>query len=497
MNKYTVDSVEKEFGSSSYFSIRATSTGESMYSTTTDTKTAVANSLAADPMSFSTQMGKTNSDVHSEVAYTSDAITITHIKEQNTNNGFTRFAPGVRAEDGSITSYVGKFLFSMDVTLSSDVYVQRLGAMIADNTLNVVKGDGISQSLLLGKGEAAKFAEANPNRTFEAGVKYRIIYQMETTDATQIDQIFSCSAPPTIKIENIHVLPVEGAAGVVSSTLLFAGKSDMVTNEKDYVPEPEPEPDPEPEPNPSAKSYKLYNGKDFFKYDDWTLNAQDDKTAQTSAIINSDGNLEFTNATPSRIHLFHVATLSTGSFTHFGENGTKFTDEDPFTYFNTDITNTIDKKVNGSFDMLVLGAGKANSKTTGQAGLYFTFGSDGSITLTRQAAKADARAVDAFTVSNAFVQDTQFSLSIKLNRVDKSTLKFALEINGSPVAFTGETVTTSALSLSVDENGVFTDANWLASNGMGQRFGMLPEADSTVTISSLSITPELTPVETA
>ncbi|MCI6525166.1 MAG: hypothetical protein MR464_04270, partial [Bacilli bacterium] len=63
--------------------------------------------------------------------------------------------------------------------------------------------------------------------------------------------------------------------------------------------------------------------------------------------------------------------------------------------------------------------------------------------------------------------------------------------------FTGETVTTSALTLSVDENGVFTDANWLASNGMGQRFGVLPEADSTVTISSLSITPELTPVETA
>ncbi len=466
-----------------------------MYSTTTDTKTAVANSLAADPMSFSTQMGKTNSDVHSEVAYTSDAITITHIKEQNTNNGFTRFAPGVRAEDGSITSYVGKFLFSMDVTLSSDVYVQRLGAMIADNTLNVVKGDGISQSLLLGKGEASKFAEANPNRTFEAGVKYRFIYQMETTDATQLVQIFSCSAPTTIKIENIHVLPVEGAAGVVSSTLLFAGKSNMVTNEKDYVPEPEPE--PEPEPDPSTKSYKLYNGKDFFKYDDWTLNAQNDDTAQTSAIINSDGNLEFTNATPSRIHLFHVATLNTGSFTHFGENGTKFTDEDPFTYFNTEFTYTMDMKVHGSFDMLVLGAGKADSKTTGQAGLYFTFGSDGSITLTRQAPKANGRAVDAFTVSNAFVQDTQFSLSIKLNRVDKSTLKYALEINGSPVAFTGETVTTSALSLSVDENGVFTDANWLASNGMGQRFGVLPEADSTVTISSLSITPELTPVETA
>ena len=479
---------EQVFDENNAYSISPCSKGKQMDAT--QEKAPIAEALISERMTFITQTdGETSTTVSNE----NGDISLTHKVDKNNPQAFTRIAPGIRKSDGTIESYVGKFLFSMDVTFKDDVYVARVGAMITNNAFSVIFAN--NQAKLLGR--TGTNSEAKADRSFEAGVTYRFVYSMETTDETQLIQLWGCSNMTTITYSNFHLIPLTGAEGNVRSSFLYFGKTDMANNEFHVDPTPDPEPDPEP--TPTKKNVLMPNEQNFFDATSWTKATSNDKEKVGEGIYETDGSLSFDKNSAARINLFHVKA-NDETLIHVGDNGSKKADQLASIY-SKEYSYSLEMLVNGTFDMGILAAGNALDKSvTGQAAFYLSFKEDGSISMSQTSGNVPSVFIDHFnTPAGSYEQSKKFTFTIKLHRTDAETLKAQFLINGTPLKFSGDTITTeTGYSYGFDENGVFTSSKYLASIGMGQRLSILPTGDaSKVTISDLKIETKTveTPVE--
>lgn len=473
---------EQAFDENNAYDISPCSAGKEMDSM--QDKGPISQALLAERMTFITQ---TDGASATTVSNENGNISLTHKVDKNNPQAFTRIAPGVRNSEGKIETYVGKFLFSMDVTFKDNVYVARVGAMITNSTFSAINSN--SQAKLLGR--TGSLSEAKADRTFEAGVTYRFVYSMETTDDTQLIQLWGCSNKTTITYSNFHLIPLSGTTGKVNSSFVYFGKTDMASNEFHV--------DPIPDPEPSKKDVKMLNGANFFDASNWTK-SDTTQAVLTDSLYTNDGSLSFTKDNAARINLFHVMGSDGKTLVHPGDNGNK--DALLSSIYDKEYSYSLEMLMSGTFDLGVLGAVKAFGKAdTAQAAFYLSFAENGSITMS-QGSSGDSASVftDHFSVpAGSYEQGKKFTFTIKLHRTDKETLKAQFLVNGVSLKFTGDAITTEAgYSYSFDENGVFTSSKYLATIGMGQRFSVLPSGDtSKVVISDLKIETKTieTPVE--
>ena len=458
------------FDDNNAYSLSACSKGKEMNST--QEKAPIAEALKNERMTFITQ---TDGETATTVSNENGDISLTHKVDKDNPQAFTRIAPGVKKNDGTIEAYVGKFLFSMDVTFKDNVYVARVGAMIVNGSFSVISAN--SQAKLLGRTGAN--SEGKADRSFEAGVTYRFVYSMETTDETQLIQLWGCSNMTTITYSNFHLIPLTEAENKVSSTFLYFGKTDMANNEFHV--------EPKPNPDPAKKSVLMPNEQNFFDAANWTKATSNDQEALGEGIYESDGSLSFDKNSAARINLFHVKA-NDGTLIHVGDNASKKAEQLAGIY-SKEYSYSLEMLVNGSFDMGILAAGKAlNKSITEQAALYLTFLEDGSISMSQTSGDPSSVFTDHFNVaSGSYEQGKKFTFTIKLHRTDAKTLKVQFLINGAALKWNGDAITTkTGYSYGFDENGVFTSSKYLANIGMGQRLSVLPTSESSkVTISDL------------
>lgn len=477
--KMSCDGENYTMDASNLFSLTANDYGFSTTNSKAEEKAKMASLIHANPFSVITQITKTSS---TRVQLDESGLTINHLASSNTTSAFSRFVPGVKKADGSLSAYIGKFLFSYDVTIEKDSWVDRIGSMLADDGFNVLKT--AKQSLLLGKNSGkGKFCEGNPERKFEAGATYRFVYEMEIVDANTLIQMFTCGNVNKFVYSNFHLVPLTNKKNVTSSNLIYFGKIDMAKNEiTPSTPDPDPTPNPDPTPGyTQKKNYKLVNDLDFFKADDWTkANDSTDASSYSSELYDPEGNIVIKKSTASRIGLFHVANLGTKeapNFIHPADNASK---KDLTGIFNTEYTYKMDLTVNGETDLGILGSSQAISKETkDKAAFYLTFKEDGSLSYSQSAGHSSNQFFDAFTTEkNLFTQNNKFTFTIKMYRLDKNTLTISYAINNKVVKFVGEEKKNgSNISFSFDENGTFTSKGYLATTGMGQRFSVLPKTE--------------------
>ncbi len=172
--------------------------------------------LAAKRMSFATQGGS-----KSTISYSGQKMINT---QSEADSNFTRFAPGTSEKQ----AYVGKFLVSFDVVVTEGTVVNRVGARITNNKGSTVSEE--TQDLLIGVSGSG--SENNPDREFVPGQVYRFVYRMETTEDTQLVQLWHCLGNAgTLTIQNLHFIPLEEKDGAVKSELLYFGKTDMAKDE--------------------------------------------------------------------------------------------------------------------------------------------------------------------------------------------------------------------------------------------------------------------------
>ena len=427
-----------------------------------------------EKMTIGTQTGNKMS-----ASYANDAITLTYTGGSNGQCSFTRLCVG---DDGA--DYVGRFLFSFDISVAADAVVDRIGAKVVDNTATVI--DGASYSKLLG---ARADEENNTERKLTPNETYRFVYLMETTAADQLVQVFVGSSDATWTVSGFHVvlLPDEVKSGVATSTMLYFGDTDM---SGEFTPASEPEPAPEPEPEPEeSKSYPLPDGTDFFKAASWRVSDSTDTTSRTpSEIIGENGNLEFTSSSASRINLFYVTKTQTSDGEVWRHPGDKKENTDPVSgsIYGIEYSYNMTVNASGGFSMLLLGAKTCCSMTEHDAlGLFVEFKTDGAVTLYHSGGNNTTyESWGEFTGTSGFKPNEDVQISFRLTRTDGDTIVIGVFVNGTKVEFSG----TDADGIFSAEAGAFKSSGVLTNTGMGQRFGVYPDSGSTVTISSCEVT---------
>lgn len=138
-------------------------------------------------------------------------------KMKDVNGGtFTRFNVGVNGG-----TYVGKFILSIDMKVSSEVEIQRFGVKIVNSTGGALFAQNQPKLIGTNSGE-----ENNPNRKFTPNTNYRFTYAFETTAVDQLLQIFTVTGAKTdVELSNIHVIPLEGKNNVVEGKMLYFGEA--------------------------------------------------------------------------------------------------------------------------------------------------------------------------------------------------------------------------------------------------------------------------------
>ena len=133
-----------------------------------------------------------------------------------TGGTFTRFNVGVNGE-----TYVGKFILSIDMKVSSEVEIQRFGVKIVNSTGGALFAQNQPKLIGTNSGE-----ENNPNRKFTPNTNYRFTYVFETTAVDQLIQIFTVTgAKSDVELSNIHVIPLEGKNNAVEGKMLYFGEA--------------------------------------------------------------------------------------------------------------------------------------------------------------------------------------------------------------------------------------------------------------------------------
>ena len=422
--------------------------------------------LIAEKMTFAAQISRSDYTEVSE--FGGGSVSFTNLDEEAVRNTFMRFSPGVDGE-----AYVGKFILTFDVSVSSEAVIDRLGARIADKTATEIKTtEGsedtpaitASQDPLHGEDAGDKEGGNAVPCTLAPGAKYRFRYLMETTAADQLVQLYICfKNMATFTLSEMHFIPLteEAATGIVTTEELYFGKA--------YT---------------GVKVVNTVDGNDFFDAYQWETFGSS-PTMRDEELYDDNGYLVFTKDTASRFTLFNTVEKAAGSYTHLGDNGTNITAMAQ-TMYNKEYKYTFTLTATGEFDLMTLGASKSTApRSDGQGGIYLNFAEDGTVTIYHTIGSTTKRSIGEFSGASTFVPGEKTTISVTFNRVDSGTLTMVLEVNGEAVQFSADSVV-NADKFSA-EGSVFKTVNVLNDSGLGGRVGFAPMDDTVVTVTDLVI----------
>lgn len=527
------------------------------HTTSETSRGAAVKAMLEDRMTFSMQNG-----ANATVTATGETWQVTQGGEKEVGS-FTRFA----LDDGAGNPYKGKFVLTFDVSVSEGTTINRLGIKVVreydKNGSEAVdpydpEPGKVEFSKLIGTNSAE---ENNPDRVLTPGTVYRMKYVGETTEESQLIQLFTHFGPGVITLSNLHYVPLKDvpAEGIISAKLLsFAEASSkvdvplpepapetytvkvvdgvikgssategefeegekitVVANDKEgftflgwyngatqlseskefeYTvsgdvtltakykdnsqPEPEPEPETVYEATTSANATNI-KGDSFFDVANWTSVASSKPQKQGDGLV-------FTSDSASRFDLFHVAKNSSGDWVHLGDKGN---DASKIPAIIDQIggkvyTYTFEMSATGAFDLQVLGNKDASLiDDTHTARIWLRFAADGTLTLYFDKFEEEHRSWGelSYKTDFKFGEGQKNTVSVNLVRTSESVLKVGVVVNGKTVEFAGNIANTDYFAF---EDGYLTVTNVLTTVGYGQRFGVMPAADSTVTISGMGI----------
>lgn len=423
--------------------------------------------LIAERMTFAAQIS--GSDYTEVGEFGTGSVSFTGLEEEAVRNSFMRFAPGVDGE-----AYVGKFILTFDVSVSSEAVIDRLGARIADKTATEIKTtEGSEDTPAITASQDPLHGEDSGNReggnavpcTLAPGAKYRFRYLMETTAADQLVQLYICfKNMATFTLSGMHFIPLpeEAATGIVTTEELYFGKA--------YT---------------GVKVVNTVDGKDFFDAYQWETFGSS-PTVRGEELYDDNGYLVFTKDTASRFTLFDTVEKAAGSYTHLGDNGNNITAMAQ-TMYNKEYKYTFTLTATGEFDLMTLGAsGSTAPRSDGQGGLYLNFAEDGTVTIYHTMNSTAKRSIGEFSGASTFVPGEETTISVTFNRVDSGTLTMVLEVNGEAVQFSADSVVNADKFFA--EGSVFKTVNVLNNSGLGGRVGFAPMDDTVVTVTDLVIT---------
>ncbi len=524
------------------------------HTTSETSRGAAVKAMLEDRMTFSMQKG-------SKASVTATGETWQVTQAEGTVGSFTRFA----LDDGAGNPYKGKFVLTFDVSVDRETTISRLGIKIVreydKNGSEAVdpytpEPGKVEFSKLIGTNSAE---ENNPDRVLTPGTVYRMKYVGETTEESQLIQLFTHFGPGVITLSNMHYVPLKDvpAEGIISAKLLsFAEASSKVD-----VPLPEPAPEtytvkvvdgvikgssategefeegekitvvandkdgftflgwyngatqlseskefeytvsgdvtltakykdnsqPEPEPQPAyeaatSNTATTIDGKNFFDVANWTSVASSKPQKQGDSLV-------FTSDSASRFDLFHVAQNSSGDWVHLGDKGS---DANKIPAIIDQIggkvyTYTFEMSATGAFDLQVLGNKDASLiDDTHTARIWLRFAADGTLTLYFDKFEEEHRSWGelSYKTDFKFGEGQKNTVSVNLVRTSESVLKVGVVVNGKTVEFAGNIANTDYFAF---EDGYLTVTDVLTTVGFGQRFGVMPAADSTVTISGMGV----------
>lgn len=424
--------------------------------------------LVAEKMTFAAQISRSD---YTEVGeFGGGSVSFTNLDEEAVRNTFMRFSPGVDGE-----AYVGKFILTFDVSVSSEAVIDRIGARIADKTATEIKtteGSAdtpaitASQDPLHGEDSGKKEGGNAVPCTLAPGAKYRFRYLMETTAADQLVQLYICfKNMATFTLSEMHFIPLteEADTGIVTTKELYFGKA--------YT---------------GVKVVNTVDGNDFFDAYQWETFGKS-SSVRDEAIYNDDGYLVFTKDTASRFTLFNTVEKAAGSYTHLGDNAkTNIITEMAQTMYNKEYKYTFKLTATGEFDLMTLGSsGSTAPRSNDQGGIYLNFAEDGTVTIYHTINPTAKRSIGEFSGVSTFVPGEKTTISVTFNRVDSGTLTMVLEVNGKAVQFSADSVV-NADKFSA-EGSVFKTVNVLNDSGLGGRVGFAPMDDTVVTVTDLVI----------
>ncbi len=234
---------------------------------------------------------------------------------------------------------------------------------------------------------------------------------------------------------------------------------------------------PEP-PDPGDLPSVTVNGKEFFSSDNWTTFIRGSESGARPTAEN--GKLVF--AKPARFEFFYVS-----DGVHIADQAPHFTDK---SFYGKEYTWTLEMAADGEFSVLLFANNdfpalfEDATASSRAAGAYLTFG-NGTLTVSHMQYGDNETAATAVTEN--VTDGEEFTLGITAVRENDSSVSFSLTINGVPVTFTQSgdptvtTVETDKITLNSKANMMF-----------GQRLCIVPDTDSTVSVSGLTLPGEQT-----
>lgn len=458
------------FASDNHVDIKALPRGL-VYSSTAEDKAAAFVETIANRLHFGVQGEASKTSFSS----TLDSISI---KNKATSSSFIRFTLGKDK-----TPYTGKALISFKIKFNEDTVPNRVGLKVVDGTGSIIKGDNVKQDVLLGS-KAAE--ENNASRKFLKNKEYTFIYEVNVTEANQMMQVFSDIGAVELTFSDFHYIPLNKQEENVSSSLLYVGLSDLKENTK-----PGSKPVDPDIPPVTTKSYKLFNGDNFFDPANW----YDSKGATRGSDIIDNGNLVFTSNTTSRYDFFYSVNgkgTDTDKRKHLGDNGKNITNDIDKAMFKQAYRYDFTLSATDAFDIMLLGSSKNSGPSdTKNPSLFLNITKDGKLSLNQSTGIVGCKFSNHFTAQTVFSFTKENKLSIEIHRVSSGNLTLKLYLNDVQIKLSGEAIKVSdSIDFLADETGTFASNGYFAANGMGQRLGIYPSASSKVTISDLKVTPE-------
>lgn len=194
-----------------------------------------------------------------------------------------------------------------------------------------------------------------------------------------------------------------------------------------------------------------------------------------------EGALTFTAEKTARMDLFKVnATPAAESATYvnlvdktdnFKTSGTAF--------YGYEYTYDLSLAATGDFAFVLFGTGALPASFSNAHRGIYAYVTDGTITLKQSGAGGDK--VQASATYEGEVSDIT-SISIAVTRLNNTNILLKMSVNGTKLSFTG-----SPTCAKITPDGDYMDTVVTASNGYGQRFGIVPAEEATVSVSDIKL----------
>jgi len=225
-----------------------------------------------------------------------------------------------------------------------------------------------------------------------------------------------------------------------------------------------------------------YNPMDVASWYKFGTNGNNKDGTYTDEQLKVNGALTFTSENTARMDLFKIDAMTAADKATWVNISDK-TDNLKAAgkaFYGYEYTYDFALSATGNFSLILFGTAKlpATFNGTENRGLYLFF-TDGLITVKQSGAGKDA--VQATAQYTGAITDIT-SLTIAVTRLNDNNILIKISVNGQKVNFKG--VPTVA-KLTADGN--YIDTVVTATSGYGQRFGVVPEKDKTVSISSIKV----------